>query len=50
MQAEISACNVTSLTVDPTEYTDGGNIKVKFSFDEKQNIQPGDYLLDQLAK
>ncbi|HBL1647359.1 TPA: collagen-binding MSCRAMM adhesin Acm, partial [Enterococcus faecium] len=37
--------NVTSLTVDPTNITDGGNIKVKFSFDEKkQNIQPGDYL------
>ncbi|EMF0554963.1 collagen-binding MSCRAMM adhesin Acm [Enterococcus faecium] len=37
--------NVTSLTVDPTNITDGGNIKVKFSFDEKkQDIQPGDYL------
>ena len=30
--------NVTSLTVDPTNITDGGNIKVKFSFDEKNKI------------
>ncbi len=29
--------NVTSLTVDPTNITDGGNIKIKFSFDEKKN-------------
>lgn len=28
--------NVTSLTVDPTNITDGGNIKVKFSFNEKK--------------
>lgn len=36
--------NVTSLTVDPTNITDGGNIKVNSRLTKKQNIQPGDYL------